>query len=169
MNYLWNVSQPPFLCNDNIAPIDYRINARTQNPCSSSPAYVTVIPVNSRKGIKYEWLTHWSRTMHICVSKLTIIVSDDGLSSRRRQAIIWTNAGLLLIWPLGTNFTEILIEIHTFPFKKMHLKMSSGKRRPFCLGLNVLILYAIHILWTRWQFNHCQTLSWLRYINGDRS
>ena len=40
--------------------------------------------------------------------------------------------------PLGTNFNEILIEILTFWFKKMHLKMSSAKWRPFCLGLNVL-------------------------------
>ena len=39
---------------------------------------------------------------------------------------------------MGTNFTEILVEIHAFSFKKMHLKMSSGKWRPFCLGLNVL-------------------------------
>ena len=39
---------------------------------------------------------------------------------------------------LGTNLSEMLIEIHTFSFKKMHLKMSSGKWRPFCIGLNVL-------------------------------
>ena len=76
--------------------------------------------------------------MHICVGKLTIIASDNGLSPDRRQAIIWTNAGLLLIGPLGTNFSEILIEILAFSFKKMRLKMSSAKRRPFCLGLNVL-------------------------------
>ena len=75
---------------------------------------------------------------HICVSKLTIIGSDNGLSPDRRQAIIWTNAGLLLIGPLGTNFSEILIEILTFLFKKMHLKVSSVKQQPFCLGLNVL-------------------------------
>ena len=75
---------------------------------------------------------------HICVSKLTIIGSDNGLSPDRRQAIIWTNAGILLIGPLGTNFSEILIEINTFSFMKMQLKMSSGKQRPFCLGLNVL-------------------------------
>ena len=75
---------------------------------------------------------------HICVSKLTIIGSENGLSPGRRQAIIWTNDGILLIRPLGTNFSEILIEIHTFSFKKMHLKMSSGKLRPFWLGLNVL-------------------------------
>ena len=84
-------------------------------------------------------LTHWNRVKHICVSKLTIICSDNGLSPGRRQAIIWTNAGILLIGPLGTNFSEILNEIQTFSLKKMHLKMSSGKWRPFCLGLNVLI------------------------------
>ena len=83
-------------------------------------------------------LTHWGRVTHICVSKLTIIGSDNGLLPDRRQAIIWTNAGLLLIGPLGTNFSEILIEILTFSFKKMRLKVSSAKRRPFCLGLNVL-------------------------------
>ena len=83
-------------------------------------------------------LTHWGRVTHICVSKLTIIGSDNGLSPNRRQAIIWTNAGLLLIASLGTNFSEILIEILTFSFKKMRLKVSSAKRRPFCLGLNML-------------------------------
>ena len=83
-------------------------------------------------------LTHWGRAMHICVSKLTIIGSDNGLSPGRRQAITWTNDGILLIGPLGTNFSEILSKIHTFSFKKMHLKTSSAKRRPFCLGLHVL-------------------------------
>ena len=63
--------------------------------------------------------------MHICVSKLTIISSDNGLSPDRRQAIIWTNVGILLIEPLGTYFSEILIQIHAFSFKKMLLKMSS--------------------------------------------
>ena len=84
-------------------------------------------------------LTHWGRVTHICVSKPTIIGSDNGLSPGRRQSIIWTNAGILLIGPLGTNFSEILIEIYTFSFKKIHLKMSSGKQRPFCLGLNALM------------------------------
>ena len=84
-------------------------------------------------------LTHWGRVRHICVSKLPTIGSDNGLLPGRRQAIIWTNAGILLIGPLGTKFSEILIEIHTFSFKKMHLKILSRKWRPFCLGLNVLI------------------------------
>ena len=83
--------------------------------------------------------THWDRVTHICVVKLTIIGSDNGLSPGRRQATIWTNFGILLIGPLGTNFSGILIGIQTFSFKKMHLKMSSAKWRIFCLGLNVLI------------------------------
>ena len=71
-------------------------------------------------------LTHWGRATHIYVGNLTIISSDNGLSPGRRQAIIWTNVGILLIGPIGTNFSEILIEIYTFSSKKMHLKMSSG-------------------------------------------
>ena len=58
----------------------------------------------------------------------------------RRQAIIWTNAGIMLIGPLRTKFSEILIGIQAFSFKKMHLKMSSAIWRPFCHGLNVLII-----------------------------
>ena len=85
-------------------------------------------------------LTHWGRVTHICVSKLNIIASDNGLSPGRRQAIIWTDAGILLIGPLGANFSEISIGIQTCSFKKMHLKMSSAKGRLFCLGLNVLKL-----------------------------
>ena len=75
---------------------------------------------------------------HLCASALTIIRSDNGLSPGRRQAIIWTNARILLIGPLGINFSEILIEIHTFSLKKMYLKMSSAKGRKFRLGLDVL-------------------------------
>ena len=46
------------------------------------------------------------------INKLTIIGSDNGLSSGRRQAVIWSNAGILLLWPLGTTFSEIDIKIH---------------------------------------------------------
>ena len=82
--------------------------------------------------------THWGWVMHICVGNLTIIDPDNGLSPCRRQAIIRTNAGMLLIEPLRTNISEISIEIHTVSFKEMHLKMASDKWRPFYLGLNVL-------------------------------
>ena len=57
----------------------------------------------------------------------------------RRQAIIWTSAGILLIGPLGTNFSEISLQIHTFSFKKMHLNMLSAKWQLFCVCLHVLI------------------------------
>ena len=83
---------------------------------------------------------------HICISKLTIIVSDNGLSPDRRQAIIWTNDGILLIGPLRTNFSEILI--FTFSFKKFDLNMSSEKCRPFCLSLNVLMALQHSNGWT---------------------
>ena len=75
---------------------------------------------------------------YICVSKLAFIGSDNGLSPGRHQAIIWTNVGISLIRPLGTNFSEIYIEICIFSFKKVHLKMSAAKYRPYCPGLNVL-------------------------------
>ena len=74
-------------------------------------------------------LTHWGRVKHICVAYLTIIASDNGLSPSRHQNIIWTNAGILLIGPWGTNLSEVLISIPTFSFRKMLL--SSVKRRHF--------------------------------------
>ena len=85
--------------------------------------------------IVYVLLNHWGRATHICVSKQTIIGSDNGLSPGQRQAIIWTNAGILLIGPMGTNLSEILIEIYTFSLTKMRLKMSSAKCRPFFFRL----------------------------------
>ena len=92
------------------------------------------------------WI-HWGRVTHICVSKLTIIGLDNGLSPGRRQAIISTNAGILLIGALGTNVSEILIKNCTFSLTKMLLKMSSRKRRPSCPGLNVLS--RVMMLWMK--------------------
>ena len=42
----------------------------------------------------------------------------SGLPLVRHQAIIWTNAVMSLIGPLGRNFSEIPIKIHWFSFKK---------------------------------------------------
>ena len=70
---------------------------------------------------------------------------------------IWTNAGILLVEPLGTNFNEILIEIQIFSFKKMRLKMSSAKLRPFFLGLNVLISLSLSC---RGRFNIAKDVLW---------
>ena len=103
--------------------------------------------------ISQHWLIHWGWVTHICVSSVTTSSSDNGLSPSWHQTIIWTSARLLLIRPLETNFSEILSKIHASSFKKMHLKMSSGKWRPFCLGLNELIatwfycsdMFSLHI------------------------
>ena len=111
---------------------------------------------------------------HICVNNLTTIGSVYGLSPGRRHAIIWTNAGILLIGPLGTNFSEILIEIPTIVFKKMRLKVSSAKWRPSCLGLNVLRstgyqLFRSWIILNRYKsvynLHYSFTLIWRTYLS----
>ena len=69
-------------------------------------------------------LTHWGRVTHICVCKLAIICSNNGLSPGRRQVIIWTNVGILSIGPMVTNFSKILIGIQIFSLKKMHVRFT---------------------------------------------
>ena len=105
-------------------------------------------------------LTHWGRVTQICIGSLTTIGSDNGLSPGQRQAIILTNTGILLIGPLETNFSEFLIEILTFSFKKMRLKVSSVKWRPFCLGHNVLstpLSWVSVCVWDQYSFTHLIT------------
>ena len=79
-----------------------------------------------------------------------------GLLPDQHQAIIKTNAGILLIGPLGTNFSETLIKILAFSFKKMHLKASFGKWQSFCLGLSELKHHDAHV--TSLQ---CQVYDWV--------
>ena len=82
----------------------------------------------------------------IRISKLATIGSDNGLSPGRCEAIIWTNAGILWIRTLGTNFSKI----HPSSFKKTHLKMLSAKWWLLCLGHNVLIPSPVLILDYDW-------------------
>ena len=99
----------------------------------------------------------------------TNIGSDNDLSPSRRQAIICTNAGMLSIGHLGTNFSEILIEIHTFLFKKMHLKRSSGNGGHFVLAS---MCYRKYI---RWQTQECnkykanEIMGYTSYITGFKT
>ena len=88
--------------------------------------------------------------MYICVRKLNHL--SFRLWPSRRQAIICTNAGILLI--IGTNYSEVLIEIHTFLTKKKYLKMSPGKCRSFCLGLNKTQLASSLVLLLIY-YQHC--------------
>ena len=85
--------------------------------------------------------SNWGQLTVVWLPGMSIWMSNHQWAPtppRRRQAINWTNAGILLIRTLGTNFNEILNEIHTFSFKNMHLKMLSAKWRQFCLGLKLL-------------------------------
>ena len=115
-------------------------------------------------------LTHWAERLIYASVRLPIIGSDNGLSPDRRQAIIWSNADVLQIGPLGAKFNKIWKKIITFSFKKMRLKMSSSKWRPFCLGLNVLMYRCIYgnretmIIW--WPF---RALKLPKRINADRT
>ena len=129
--FVWNEGSCPVVT----IPIDSQ----------GSPCWLPTTTVSAwsghRHGILRNTLTHWGRVTHICVGKLTIIGADSDLSPERHQAIIWTNAGILLIGPLETNFIEILIEIQAFSLKKVCLKMSSVKCCSFRLGLNVLMSF----------------------------
>ena len=83
-------------------------------------------------------LTYWGLVTHICVNDLTIIGSEHGLTPGCRQVMIWTNARRLLFGPLGTKFSKMLIEIHTFSFKKCISTCRLWNWGHFCLGLNLL-------------------------------
>ena len=78
---------------------------------------------------------------HICIGKLTIIGSDNGLSPDRRQAIICTNAGILSIRTIGTNFSEILSKTHVFiqenTFENVVWKMAAVLSRPQYVNMMV--------------------------------
>ena len=82
------------------------------------------------------YLTHWGRLPHICIGNLTIIDSDNGLSPGRRQAIIWTNAGILLFWILRNKFQWNLnshIFIQENAFESVVCEMVTILYRPQCV------------------------------------
>ena len=129
------------LCND----VSHWLGASLESACITS---------NKTQGSREFWwsggLTHWDRVTHICVHKLPITGSDNGLLQGRRQAIIWTNDQILSIGPLETNVSEIFNGIPSFSFKKLHLKLSSAKWRPFCLSTNVLTDALVVIMYNLW-------------------
>ena len=94
---------------------------------------------------------------HICLSKLT--------TTGRHQAIICTNAGILLIPNIGTNFSEIVSKIRTFLFKKIQLKMSSAKWQQVCLGPNVLRMFNnASSVWVSWELNPLTTSLFIQQV-----
>ena len=79
--------------------------------------------------------------VHICVRKL-------GHPWFRKWLVAWlapshylNQCWNIVNWNFRIIFSEILTEIYIFSFKKMHLKISSGKWRPFCISFNVLTLH----------------------------
>ena len=98
-------------------------------------------------------LTHWGRVTYICVSKQTIIGSDNSLSPGQRQAIICTNAGILLIGPLGTNLSEILIEIWKCPQEIGSHLVSASMCYWYLLALSTL--NALTHNWVALKFHCC--------------
>ena len=96
------------------------------------------LPLHEKCSYNLPILTHWGRATHTYVGKLTIIGSDNGVSPGRRQAIIWTIDGILLILPLQTNFNEILIGIQIFSLKKCiwkcRLRNGVHSSRPQCIA-----------------------------------
>ena len=108
---------PAFCGNANEATLRLAIINRNkvwQTECNlwdRLPAKTEVVPGISFFGTETSTgmhiLTCLGYVTHICVGRLNIIVSYNSLSPGRRQAIIWTNAGILLIGPLGINYSEI--------------------------------------------------------------
>ena len=98
----------------------------------------------------YTFLTHSGWVTHICVTKLTITGSGNGLSPGRRQPIFWTKAEIL--WHFNRNSNTSL--------KKMHLKMSSEKYRLLSLGLNVWNCHLpMAIIWYNKLFTYALNLT----------
>ena len=109
------------------------------------------------------------RTMEQAEATKQMFSIECAWKTSRRQAIVWTNAGILFILALGANFNEILIEIHTFSSKKMHLKTLSGKWPPFWLGPNVFIIFYDKTImsWTN-TFNPEQNVLHIMDDNSNR-
>ena len=88
---------------------------------------VQLVPIIAWSFTTWWCLTHWERVIHLRVVNLTIIGTDNGLLPDQHQAITWTNAEILLIGPLGTNFSEVLIKIHIhFHSRKCMMASSHG-------------------------------------------
>ena len=112
-----------------------------QGACQPGCYYLDCYPVGALYPSPFTAipLTHWGRMTHICVDNLTIIGSDNGLSPGRRQAIIWTNAGILLInWTLRNklrwNFNRYAnIFIQENVFESVVCEMATILSRPQCV------------------------------------
>ena len=88
-------------------------------------------------GVHINFLNDWGRVTQKCVRNLTIIGSVNGFPPGRRHAFIWTSAGILLIGPLGTQLSKILIKILTSLLKTMFesVVFEMTLTRPQCVNI----------------------------------
>ena len=119
-------------------------------------------------------LTHWGRVTHICAG-------DQGIIFSRKRRVAWSAPSHFLnqCWNVwiglsGTNFSEILIEIHTFSFKKMFLKipwpnmLTSLQRHsfyitgPLCGNPTVIGIFQLGKVTVMQTFDVFLLLSWKR-------
>ena len=84
---------------------------------------------------------------HICISKLTMIGSDNGLAPGRCQGIYLNQCQVFVNWTLRNKSQWNFNQIPTFSLMKMHLKISSMKWRPFCLGGDELNNWCAESCW----------------------
>ena len=92
-------------------------------------AHYDVIVINCRQRCPgVHELTHWGRLTRqsLVIQWLVAYTAPSHYQNH-----------ILSIWILGTNL-KFKSKPKNFLFKKMRLKMSSAKWRPFCLGLRVL-------------------------------
>ena len=133
-----------FLNENDRIPIEISLKFVAKGPINNIPVLIQIMAWRRPGDKPLSAPTMVSLLTHICVTRPQWVnwsppsaaymsvnwvsnCSDNGLSQVRRQAIPWTNADLLPFEPLGTNFSEIWIEILKFSFKKMCLKMPSAK------------------------------------------
>ena len=93
--------------------------------------------INSNQSVVV-FLTHSCCVTHICVSKLSIIGSDNGLSPAWHQAIIWPNTGILSIRILGPKFQwnlkqNLCVVIQENAFKNVVCEVTAIVSRPQCV------------------------------------
>ena len=115
-------------------------------------------------------LTHWGQLTHICVRKLTIIGTDNGLSPGRRQAIIWNNAAILLIGTLSNTlqwnrcrYLYIFIQENTFEI--FVWKMAAILSRPQCVNVwsHVRSPDTIIVEHTSWCLSFGHHIQWFNF------
>ena len=104
---------------------------------------------------KPQMLTHWGRVTHICISNLTIIGSNNGLSPGRRQAIVWTNTGKLFIRTIGKNSVKFQSKFRHFhkknAFENVIWKITAILFHPQCVnGRGPCTLLPVPILTAVW-------------------